>query len=152
MSARTRKLAVALTAGAVATGLLISAALAGPIEDRRQSMKEQGAALQVIVKILKGEAPFDTAVVKQQADLLIEHFKHDKTLFPAGSDKGSAETWAKPEVWSDNADFLAGFDKAVEAATKLGAVTDKAGLGPALTELGKGACGACHEKFRRPKN
>ena len=45
MSEKTRKLAVALTAGAAAAGLFASAALAGPIEDRRQSMKEQNAAL-----------------------------------------------------------------------------------------------------------
>ena len=76
-------------------------------------------------------------MVKAQADLLVEHFEHDKTLFPAGSDNGADETWAKPEVWTDNATFLAGFDKAIEAADKLANVNAKADLGPALTSLGK---------------
>ena len=152
MSARTRKLAVSLTAGAVATGLFVSAALAGPIADRRQSMKEQNAALLVIVDMLKGKRPFDTAVVKEQADLLVRHFEHDKTLFPVGSDKGADETWAKPEVWTDNATFLAGFDNAISLADNLAKVSDKAGLGPALNDLGKNGCGGCHKKFRLPKD
>ena len=151
MSARTRKLAVALTAGAVAAGLFASAALAGPIEDRRQSMKEQLAAVKVLVAMVKGESPFDAAVVKQQAEVLKQHFERDKTLFPAGSDTGTAETWAKPEVWSDHATFLAGFDNAISLTDKLAMVSDKADLGPALGDLGKNGCGACHEKFRRPK-
>jgi cytochrome c556 len=152
MFVKTRKLAIAVTAGAMATGLLVSAALAGPIEDRQKSMKEQGAALGVLVKMLKNEAPFDAAQVKAVSDTLIAHFQSDKTLFPEGSDKGDVETWAKAEIWSDNADFLKRFDDAIVDATALGTVTDLAALGPALGKLGKEDCGACHEKFRRPKN
>jgi cytochrome c556 len=151
MLGSTRRLVVSIVAGAVASGLIVSAAMAGPIEERQESMKKQGQALTVIADILKGQREFDAAVVKQQGELLVGYFTHDKTLFPEGSDKGAVETWAKPEIWTDNATFMKFLDNGIAAANELAAVTDKAALGPALGKLGKDVCTACHEKFRRPK-
>lgn len=147
----TRKLAVSLAAGAMATGLVVSAAIAGPIEDRQESMKRQGAVMTVIADILKGQREFDPAVVKEQGELLASLFEHDKTLFPEGSDKGDVETWAKPEIWTDNATFMKLLDDGIAAANELAAVTEKAALGPVLGKIGKEVCTGCHEKFRRPK-
>jgi len=152
MAWSTRKLAIAITAAGVASGLLVTSALADPIKERRQSMKEQLELLKPLVAMLKGQAPFDAAAVKAAGDGLATHFENDKTLFPAGSDKGATETWAKPEIWADHAAFVKRFDDGIAAANKLAMVTDLADLGPALGNIGKPVCGACHEKFRRPKN
>lgn len=151
MAWSTRKLAIGFTAAGLACGLLVTSALADPIKDRRQSMKEQLALIKPLVAMLKGQAPFDAAKVKAAGEGLATHFEQDKTLFPAGSDKGATETWAKPEIWADHAAFVKRFDDGIAAANKLAMVTDLAGLGPALGNIGKPVCGACHEKFRRPK-
>jgi len=151
MAWSTRKLAIAFTAAGMACGLLATAALADPIKDRRQSMKEQLELLKPLVAMVKGQAAFDAAKVKAAGEDLAAHFEHDKTLFPAGSDKGSVETWAKKEIWADHAAFVKRFDDGIAAAKKLAMVTDVAELGPALGAIGKPVCGACHEKYRRPK-
>ncbi len=152
MAWSTRKLAIAIVAAGMASGLLVTSALADPIKDRRQSMKEQLELLKPLIAMVKGQAPFDAAAVKAAGDGLATHFEHDKTLFPAGSDKGDAETWAKPEVWTDNAAFMELFDKGIAASKQLAMVSKLDDLGPALGNIGKPVCGACHEKFRRPKN
>jgi cytochrome c556 len=151
MFVATRELLLTMATGATLAGMVASAALAGPIEDRQKSMKEQGALLKPLVAMLKGESPFDAAEVKASADGLVTHFEHDKTLFPDGSDKGDVETWAKPEIWSDKEAFLSRFDDGIAASRELGTVADIEGLGVAMGKMGKGVCGACHEKYRRPK-
>ena len=151
MFVKIRKLAFAVATGAMAAGLLASAALAGPIADRQKSMKEQGGALKVIAEMLKGERAFDAAMVKSVGDDLVAHFEHDKVLFPAGSDKGDVETWAKPEVWSNKEEFIQRFDEGIALAGELAMITEVAALGPKLSQIGKEVCGACHEKYRLPK-
>jgi cytochrome c556 len=47
-------------------------------------------------------------------------------MFPVGSEKGAKETWAKPDIWKDNAKFLAGFPKAIDLAKAVAATKDEA--------------------------
>jgi cytochrome c556 len=138
MFVKTRKLAIAVAAGATVAGLLVSTALAGPIEDRQQSMKNQGAAMKVVAEMVKGE-------------LLAGYLAHDKELFPEGSETGAVTTRAKPEIWSNKEEFLQRFDKGIVLARELAMITDLAALGPKLSQIGKEVCGACHEKHRLPK-
>ncbi len=135
---------------AVIAGLGASAALAGPIEDRQAAMKQNGKAVGALAAILKGEAAYDAAVVKQNADTIHEDFVKAFANFPAGSDKGPPETYAKEEIWSDAAGFKAEQDNALKAVEALAATTDEAGFKSAINDLGE-ACKSCHTKFRRPK-
>ena len=135
---------------AVIAALGATVALAGPIEDRQAAMKQNGKAIGPIVAILKGQAPYDAAVVKTNADTIHQDFVKAFASFPAGSEKGPPETWAKAEIWSDPDGFKAAQDQAIKAVEALAATTDEAGFKTALGGLGD-ACKACHDKYRRPK-
>lgn len=127
-----------------------SAALAGPIEDRQAAMKNVGKAMGALAAIAKKEAPFDAAVVNANATALAENVKVAKLHFPEGSETGDRETWARPEIWQNKADFDAKADKAVDAAMAMASVTSEADFGAALGAIG-GTCKACHTDYRRPK-
>jgi|SRR5687767_1088319 cytochrome c556 len=126
-------------------------AFAGPIEDRQAGMKQVGKAMGAFAAIAKGEAAYDAAVVKTNADSMLEGFKKAFPNFTAGSEKGPPETYAKAEIWSDPEGFKAAQDKVLTAVEAMAATSDEAGFKTALAGLGD-ACKGCHEKFRRPKD
>jgi cytochrome c556 len=122
----------------------------GPIEERQALMREDGKAGQELFKMFKGEAPYDAAKVKKDADLIVKNLGRMGTLFPPGSDKGPPGTSAKPEIWTDPEGFKAAGEAAYEAAKAIADSTDETSFKAAVPALGK-ACGGCHEKFRSPK-
>ncbi len=70
-------------------------------------------------------------------------------MFPVGTESGH-NTKAKPEIWSDQADFEKDAANLVAAADKLVTLAeadDKAGFAAQWKETG-GTCGACHRAFR----
>lgn len=136
---------------ALIVGLGATAALAGPIEDRQAGMKQVGKAMGAFAGIAKGEAAYDAAVVKTNADSMLEGFKKAFANFTPGSEKGPPETYAKAEIWSDPTGFKAAQDAALKAVDAMAATTDEAGFKTALGGLGE-ACKGCHTKFRRPKD
>lgn len=137
-------LAVAATGG-------LALAQADVIKARQEGMKGQGAAMAAIKKVVEGNGTAADAV--KPAETIAATSAKVPSLFPAGSDKG-AETWAKPEIWANKADFDMKAANTKAAAEKL-AASAKAGNMDALkadfAALG-GACGACHRPYRTPKN
>lgn len=142
-------LALALLAGAV-TAVTAGAADPDPIQARQEAMEGVGDAMKGLSAIARGEAAFDAAVVGASARKIAENLHRASELFPPGSEKGAKETWAKPEIWSATADFDAKLRAAHDAATALAQVTAADAYRPAFAKLG-GACKACHERYRRPK-
>lgn len=135
---------------AVIVALGTTLAFAGPIEDRQAAMKQNGKAVGALAAILKGEAPYDAAVVKTNTEIIHQDFVKAFASFPTGSEKGPPETYAKAEIWSDPEGFKAAQDAALKAVEALAATTDEAGFKTAMGGLGD-ACKGCHTKFRRPK-
>ncbi len=138
----------------LALGFSLAYAAADDVIKARQNwMKERAKALGPMVAIMKGEAPYDAAVVKASLDAVNapgEAVK-DIGLFPPDSAKGeTVETFAKPEIWSDPEGFKAAGEAMGKAFSDLAATTDEAGFRAAFPAVGA-ACGGCHEKFRRPK-
>src|SRR6185295_10656427 len=122
-----RKLILAISTVALA----VSAAYADPIADRKAIMKERGGLIGGLVKMVKGETPFDAASVQKALEgLKANEAKVDiDALFPAGSDKG--DTKADPKIWSDMDGFKAvnkKYSDAVDAAAAAPAA-DKEALG-----------------------
>lgn len=126
------------------------AADADPISARQDEMEGVGDSMKALSGIAKKQTPFDAAVVKQHGEAIAAHLAKAKDLFPAGSDKGGMETWAKPEIWTNRADFDAKLQAAHDAALELSKVEQEAAFGAALGKLGN-TCKGCHESFRRPK-
>ncbi len=77
----------------------------------------------------------------------VEQLKKFAAMFPAGSGReGAPETRAKPEVWTQRAEFDAAVNKLAAETTAFGAAA-KAGNADAMkaswTKVAE-ACGACH--------
>lgn len=146
-----------LAAGVVVLGVGAGLAYAGAdemIKARQDQMKANGKAVGEMVKILKGEAPFDAAVVKAQlaamsaaADAAVAA----NAWSPDSMNGSTVETWTKPEAFTDAEGFKAAYDTMVKAEAGVAAATDEGSFKTAFAALG-GACKACHEKFRRPKD
>jgi cytochrome c556 len=143
-----------LTATVLLLGLATTAwagAADDAIKGRQACMKANGGAMATFVPILKGEKPFDATAVKAATDSIDAACKGLADMWGADTQKGeTAETWAKPEIWTDNATFKeaeAAYDKALVA---IKASTDDASFKTAFGGFG-GSCKGCHEKFRKPK-
>lgn len=151
-----KKLFKAISAGALVMGLGITLAYAAAddqIKARQAEMKGNGKAVGPLVAIMKGEAPYDAAVVKASLDAMAagDAAAGEAHAWDASSMKGdTVETWAKPEIWADGSDIGAKYQAWADARTALAATTDEASFKAAFPALGN-ACGGCHEKFRRPK-
>ena len=137
----------ALTGVGIASGLTAEGTKA--IEARHEAMESIGDAMKALGAIARGKTAFDADVVREQATTIAEELKKASTLFPPGSDKGDAETFAKPEVWTDAEGFAEAMKSGETAAAALRAVTKETDFRPALGELG-GTCKSCHQRFRLP--
>jgi len=151
MKARSAVLTGAALFAAVVAG---SAFAADPIQTRQATMKAIGGAFGgVLVKMVKGEIPYDAAAAKAAAATMVEKSGgiDIAALFPPGSDKGG-DTAALPKVWSDPAGFKAAMDKLKTTVAAQAPNTDKGldALKGAVGEIGK-TCKGCHDDFRAQK-
>lgn len=144
-------LAVAVVATMVLGAVGVGTSRADVIKERQETMDSIQDAIRNLAAIAKKEAPFDAGVVQKNAASIENHFREVSRLFPEGSGEGDVETWAKPEIWSDYADFVLKLETAKVQAEALKAVTEESAFRPALGKLGN-ACKSCHTNFRRPKH
>lgn len=142
----------AFVASAVSFAVIANAAVAGPVEDRKELMKSVGKSLKVAIPMVKGEVPFDAA--KAEAAMRTINSVPDKfaKLFPEGSDMHE-KTEASPKIWKDMKGFLEKSEalkvasaQAIIAAGK-GADAFKASVFGSLVKTCKG----CHEGYRIKK-
>ena len=143
---RISRLTLAAAAGLiVALGAASAQAQVGP---RQDVMKANAAAQRTLTPLIRGEQPWNKDVAVAQAKILADDAKKLATLFPAGSEGGNA----KPEIWSNRADFDAKLKAFDDAAVKLVAANgEEAAFKAAFQPLGA-TCGACHQAYRKPLN
>jgi cytochrome c556 len=117
------------------------------IKERRQEMKDNGAAAGAAAKMLKGQAPFDLAAAQAALKTFIDVSKKMPGLFPEDSKTGGG-THALPAVWSDKADVDARFAKFGQDATAaLAAIKDEASFKAQFPPIFDN-CGGCHQRYR----
>jgi cytochrome c556 len=140
---------------AAAVILVLVAAVAtaddSPIVQRKAILKGFGDATKPVAGMLKGETPFDDAVVHKALATYIDGAKKLPALFPDNSKTGD-ETEALAKIWEDKAKFEAIYAKlGTDAAAAASAITDaasfKANFGKVL-----GNCKACHDDYRAKKS
>ncbi|RMD47096.1 MAG: cytochrome c [Alphaproteobacteria bacterium] len=152
-----RTLAAALAAGLAVTALPAVShadAIGDAIAARKADMQLRRHYLMVLGAMAQGKAPYDAEAARRAAASLEALLAIDRSrMWPEGSDSFSVDgTRAKPEIW-DNLPDVGAKGKAFGAAVKeLAAVAD-GGLDKLRPAVGKlaGACKACHEKYREPK-
>lgn len=149
--AGTRRVAAALVVGAGLVAATSVAAADDPITSRQHIMKNNGAAMGVLSKMVEGEMEFDATSAMLALRTINSGAIGLGEFFPEGSESGG-ETRAAPAIWEDMGAFeeaLAKFE-----ATSAEAVESPPQSQEELAEV-RGAvgasCGGCHETFRLAK-
>lgn len=149
--------ALALSAGIIATasvaGSHSSKTMDPAVAARHSQMQIVGYSIGILGAVAKGEMAYDAAMVASAAANINAMAKLDRaTLWTSGTEQGAAEgSRSKAEVWSDPAGFDAKFQGLADASAALMTAADAAAVGAGMGALG-GACKACHETYRGPKN
>ena len=141
------------------TFLAVAALIAGagaviaqsdPIAERQALMKANGKATGAVVKMLKGEAPFDLATAQASLKDYVNAAQKMPALFPDTSKTGG-DTRALPAIWTNKADVDAKFAQLGKDATAaLASVKDEASFKTALPGV-LNNCEGCHEKYQAEK-
>ncbi len=116
-------------------------------------MKLMGAQMGVLGPMAQAEVPYDAVAAQAAANILAGLANGNiSALFVEGSDSDSlAESRALPAIWTDSEGVIAKWTALGAGATAMQAAAgvDLASLQAAMGGLG-GACGSCHESYRKP--
>lgn len=137
---------------ALALGLVMAAGAAlahenvkNPVvKERMMAMKTVGANTKVLGQMAKGEAAFDAARAAEATAALIATAEQVPALFEAPETDPESE--AKPEIWSNWADFVTK-SEALGAAAGAIDTSNLDGVKAGMGALG-GSCKACHSDYR----
>jgi cytochrome c556 len=144
-----RRFGLALVCTIIAT-VGASAQNVDAIKKREEIYKSVGDATKPVAGMLKGNAPFDLAVVKAALTKYSEASKKLPDLFPADSKVG-ADTEALPAIWDNKADFEARLKKfGADSDAALVSIKDEESFKTGFPEVAK-SCGGCHKLYRVKK-
>jgi cytochrome c556 len=138
---------IALAVAIIAVGLTAVVAQSDPIAARKALMKGNNDNASNLVKMMRGEAPYDAAKVDAAFAQWAETAQKLPGLFPDNSKTGGG-TKATPKVWQTRSDFeakVAAFGKAVADNRDKAKNVDE--LKVALGAVGK-TCDSCHDQYR----
>jgi cytochrome c556 len=127
-----------------------SVAPATIIESREAGFKAMGAAYKALHDQFASGKP-DTAIVQKNSALIASTAPNIVHWFPAGTGPDAGKTSALPTIWEKPDDFAAAARTlATESARlqMLAAAADMPGAAAQMKAVG-GACGACHNSFRK---
>ncbi len=137
---KTLTLGLVLAAGvALAQDATVASVIA-----RKDLMRGQGGAVKVLGDMAGGKAAFDAGAAEAARAKLAGHASGIAAAFePNEADPASK---AKPEVWTNWADFVSKADALVAAAKAMDTATVE-GVQAGMAGVG-GACKDCHTSFR----
>lgn len=124
------------------------------VQTRHGLMLQMASDLGKMGAMAKGEAAFDAAIAaKAAANLAAIASVLSMEQFPVGSENGkAADSYAKPEIWTNQPDFLAKIANLNTAAAAMQPMTaDLESLKTGMGGVGQ-ACGACHKAYRAAEN
>ncbi|MBW8268369.1 c-type cytochrome [Caldovatus aquaticus] len=128
-----------------------SGGAAAVIRERQEGFRQMNAILRRFRDTLQARG--EVRPLASQVDEMLAYYRTLHERFPPGSDTG-AETWARPEVWSNRPLFeqrAAAMLPELEKLKAAAASGDAAATGRQLQAVGA-ACTACHDSFRRPRS
>lgn len=153
-----RLIAFTTMAALTAFGVLAQDAedpFADVVEIRHGLMLQMASDLGTLGGMAKGEVAYDQASAsKAAANVAAVASVLSMAQFPAGSEVDkAADSFALPDVWAKQDDFLAKITDLNNAASAMqtAAATDVDALKASMAQLG-GACSACHKAYRQPES
>jgi len=121
----------------------------GIVKERMDAMSHVGGTMKTLSQMASGEIPFDGQKASVATQEVAAHMTRFGAQFPEGSNTHPSE--AGPNIWTQNAEFLALTKELEEAAARatdvLAGATDATVIPAILADMGK-TCKACHAKFR----
>ena len=132
----------------VLAGMAAAIAQSDPIATRKALMKENDQNAVIVVRMMRGMAPFDAAKVDAAFAQWADTAQKLPDLFPDSSKTGQ-KTRASSKIWVTKADFdakAAAFGKVV-AENRARAKASLDGLRAAIPAVGN-ACDSCHKDYR----
>jgi cytochrome c556 len=147
-----RPLLAALAVAGLATALPAAAQFAKPedaVKYRKAAMTVMAAHFGRVGAMVQGRVPFDAAAAQANAEIATTMSKLPFAAFGPGTDVG--DTRAKPNIWTDNAKFVAAATKMQEEMAKLNVAAKSGNLDQIKAAFGPvgNACKACHDDFRK---
>lgn len=146
---------VACLVATAAAALLAMPASAQNLQKPQDAIKYRRAAFAVLGPhfaalgaMANGRAPFDAKAAARHGEVLAVVSGLPWTAFGPGTDKG--DTKAKPEIWTEQAEFKQGADKMQAEIAKLVAATKTGNLDSIKASFGPAAstCKSCHDAYR----
>ena len=138
---------IVLAVAMIAVGVTAVVAQSDPIAARKAMMKANNDNASNLVKMMRGETPYDAAKVNAAFAQWAETAQKFPALFPDNSKTGG-NTRATPKIWETRSDFeakVAAFGKAV--ADNRDKAKNLEEVKVALAAVGK-TCDGCHEQYR----
>lgn len=118
------------------------------IKARQACMKANAKSIGVFVPVLKGEKPYDAAIIQSTLADMEAACGEWKDFWPADSQTSATlKHQSADAVWTDPKGLEEAIGTYKVAFSALKATKDEAGFKSAFPALGK-ACGGCHTKFR----
>ena len=133
---------------AVSFGASAVVAQSDPVTTRENLMKENDRQARIVVSMMRGQSPFDSAAVDSVFAQWADTAQKLPSLFPDNSKTGG-DNRASPKIWENKKDFeakIAEFGKAV-ADNRAKAKASLDGLKAAVAAVGK-SCDDCHKDYR----
>ena len=146
-------LVVVLLAALPPLAVLAQAPAAQIVKERQESMKARGAAIRNLVRMTRGEAPWDAQAALRDATSIHAEGAKTRTLFPEGTGPDRADTAALPTIWQDRQGFEAEIRRLEETSgrlMKLAQSNDQEGFKAQVPVVGR-VCASCHERYRKPQ-
>lgn len=138
--------------GAIAVAALAAPLLAAPadtVRTRIAGYKELGGAFKAVTDGLRGDA--NVPAIQQAAQRINASARAQYAWFPRGTGpQRGIKTGAKPEIWSQPAQFRAAQDAFARQAATLQRVAAGGNVDAIRAEARKlgGTCKGCHDNFR----
>jgi cytochrome c556 len=129
------------------TGAVAQSTPAQVVEQRQEGMKSLWRNYyQEMSRVVRGQSD-DIAGVATRASQASEALKKVALLFPPGTGRDAApKTRAKPEIWTQRAEFEAALTKLIAETDAIGTAARSGNLDAVKAQWPKvaEACGACH--------
>ncbi len=123
-----------------------------PIAQRQEGLRGMSAIMREITQTVQARG--DTRPLAARAETMAPFYRGLPALFPAGSGGEPPRTYARPNIWTDRANFE---QRAATMATETDrlratlAAGDVTAVAAQLRATGA-ACAACHDTFRTPRS
>ncbi len=143
-------LTITLAAGVLALGLSTGARAdaAASVAARQACMKANGAAIGLMVKMVKGESAYDKAAINAALDAEGKACEGWAGWWGEDTKASSGlKTRAADAIWTDAAGFEAAGMEYGKARDAVYNAADEAAFKAAFPAFG-GSCKGCHDKFR----